>query len=72
MEGRTEKKVLFLADRNVLVDQTMTNDFKPFDKVMTKIKGHKLDSSYEVYLALYHQLAGDDGKNRFVNSSQIF
>lgn len=60
-----KKKVLFLADRNVLVDQTMTNDFKPFDKVMTKIKGHKLDSSYEVYLALYHQLAGDDGKEPF-------
>nr|WP_242057231.1 DEAD/DEAH box helicase family protein [Pseudalkalibacillus hwajinpoensis] len=60
-----KKKVLFLADRNVLVDQTITNDFKPFDKVMTKIKGHKLDSSYEIYLALYHQLAGDDGEEPF-------
>ncbi|WP_211284633.1 EcoAI/FtnUII family type I restriction enzme subunit R [Rummeliibacillus pycnus] len=60
-----KKKVLFLADRNVLVDQTMENDFKPFEKVMTKIQGRKLDSSYEIYLALYHQLAGGDGEEPF-------
>ncbi|WP_218939959.1 EcoAI/FtnUII family type I restriction enzme subunit R [Bacillus cereus] len=60
-----KKKVLFLADRNILVDQTMTNDFKPFEKVMTKIKGQKLDSSYEIYLALYHQLVGEDGEEPF-------
>lgn len=60
-----KKKVLFLADRNILVDQTMTNDFKPFEKVMTKIENHKLDSSYEIYLALYHQLAGEQGHEPF-------
>lgn len=60
-----KKKVLFLADRNILVDQTMINDFKPFEKVMTKIENRKLDSSYEIYLALYHQLAGDDGSEPF-------
>jgi type I restriction enzyme, R subunit len=60
-----KKKVLFLADRNILVDQTMTNDFKPFEKVMTKIENHKLDSSYEIYLALYHQLAGEEGQEPF-------
>ena len=43
----------FLADRNILVDQTMQQDFKPFAKVMTKIEGKKLDSSYELYLSLY-------------------
>ncbi len=55
---RKAKKILFLADRNILVDQTMTNDFKPFDGVMTKIENKKMDSSYEVYLALYQQLSG--------------
>ncbi|MGN7410616.1 EcoAI/FtnUII family type I restriction enzme subunit R [Sporosarcina sp. SAFN-010] len=60
-----KKKVLFLADRNILIDQTMTNDFKPFEKVMTKVENRKLDSSYEIYLALYHQLAGDEGEEPF-------
>lgn len=55
-----KKKILFLADRNILVDQTMAQDFKPFEKVMTKIEGKKLDSSYEIYLSLYQQLAGDE------------
>ena len=41
----TKRKILFLADRNILVDQTMQQDFKPFEKIMTKITGRKLDSS---------------------------
>lgn len=60
-----KKKILFLADRNILVDQTMTNDFKPFEKVMTKVENRHLDSSYEIYLALYHQLAGEEGHEPF-------
>lgn len=60
-----KKRILFLADRNILVDQTMTNDFKPFEKVMTKIEDRKLDSSYEVFLGLYHQLAGENGEEPF-------
>lgn len=60
-----KKKILFLADRNVLVDQTMSQDFKPFAKVMTKIEGKKLDSSYEIFLALYHQLAGEENEEPF-------
>lgn len=55
-----KKSILFLADRNILVDQTMQNDFKPFQKVMTKIENRKMDSSYEIYLSLYHQLSGED------------
>ena len=55
-----KKKILYLADRNVLVDQTMTNDFKPFEKVMTKVENRTLDSSYEIYMALYQQLTGED------------
>jgi len=61
----TKKKILFLADRNILVDQTMQQDFKPFEKIMTKIKGKKLDSSYEIYLSLYQQLAGDEDEEPF-------
>lgn len=60
-----KKKILFLADRNILVDQTMQQDFKPFSKVMTKIEGKKLDSSYELYLSLYQQLAGDENAEPF-------
>lgn len=60
-----KKKILFLADRNILVDQTMTQDFKPFAKVMTKIEGKNLDSSYEIFLSLYHQLAGDENEEPF-------
>jgi type I restriction enzyme R subunit len=60
-----KKKILFLADRNILVDQTMQQDFKPFEKIMTKISGKKLDSSYELYLSLYQQLAGDEREEPF-------
>lgn len=60
-----KKKILFLADRNVLVDQTITGDFKPFSGKMTKVKNRNLDSSYEIYMALYQQLAGDDGEEAF-------
>lgn len=54
------KKVLYLADRNVLIDQTMQNDFKPFQKVMTKIEHRNMDSSYEIYMSLYHQLRSSE------------
>lgn len=60
-----KKKILYLADRNILIDQTMGQDFKPFAKVMTKVEAKHLDSSYEIYMALYHQLAGDDNEEPF-------
>lgn len=59
-KSRRKKKILFLADRNILVDQTMHNDFKPFKNVMTKVEKRKMDSSYEIFLALYQQLAGNN------------
>lgn len=62
---RKVKRVLYLADRNILIDQTMNQDFKPFEEVMTKIKGKELDSAYEIYMSLYHQLAGDDNEEPF-------
>lgn len=55
-----KKRILFLADRNILVDQTKTNDFKPFGGAMTKITDRKVDHSFEVYLALYQALSGTD------------
>ena len=66
------KKILFLADRNILVDQTRQNDFRPFDKVMTKVENRKMDSSYEVYLALYQQLSGSDDIEIFKQFSPDF
>lgn len=60
-----KKKILFLADRNVLVDQTISGDFSPFSGKMTKVENRTLDSSYEIYLALYQQLTGDDGEEAF-------
>ena len=67
-----KKKILFLADRNVLVDQTMTGDFKPFSGNMTKVQKKNLDSSYEIYLALYQQLVGDDGEEAFLQFQPNF
>src|SRR5699024_8369130 len=60
-----KKKVLFLADRNILLDQSMVNDFKPFEQIITKVENRTLDSSYEIYMALYHQLSGDEGVEPF-------
>lgn len=59
------RKVLYLADRNILVDQTITGDFKPLERVTTKVEGRRLDPSYEVYFSLYQQLVGEDGKEIF-------
>lgn len=59
-KSRAVKRVLFLVDRNILADQTLTNDFKPFGSVMTKIKNRKIDPSYEIYLGLYQAITGTD------------
>jgi type I restriction enzyme R subunit len=56
----TVKRVLFLADRNVLVDQTRNKDFAPFGPAMTKVQHRLIDKSYEVYLALYQAVSGTD------------
>lgn len=67
-----KKKILFLADRNVLVDQTISGDFKPFGGKMTKVEKKTLDSSYEIYLALYQQLSGDDGEEAYLQFKPNF
>jgi type I restriction enzyme R subunit len=55
-----KKRILFLADRNILVDQARVNDFKQFGGKMTKISGRKVDKSYEIYLALYQAVSGNE------------
>lgn len=56
----TKKRILFLADRNILVDQTKNNDFKPFGAAMTKIGKRQIDKSYEIYLSLYQAVTGSE------------
>jgi type I restriction enzyme R subunit len=68
-----KKRILFLADRNILVDQTKTNDFKPFGTAMTKITGRKVDTSYEVFLSLYQALTGpEESQKAYKNFSPDF
>ena len=72
-KSRTKKRILFLADRNILVDQTMANDFKHFGDKMTKIRNRKVDKSYEIYLALYQGMSGaEEWKNIYKEFSPDF
>lgn len=54
------KRILFLVDRNILADQTKTNDFKPFGQAMTKITNRTVDKAFEIYLSLYQAVTGND------------
>ena len=65
IRAKKVNRVLYLADRNILIDQTIGQDFKPFEKVITKVKNRHLDSSYEIYMSLYQQLVGDNGEEIF-------
>jgi type I restriction enzyme, R subunit len=55
-----KKRILFLADRNALIDQTRRGDFKHFKDKMTVVKHRQVDKSFEIYLALYQGLSGTD------------
>jgi type I restriction enzyme, R subunit len=59
-KARVKKRILFLADRNVLISQTKNNDFRHFGDKMTWVKNKQVDKSYEVYLALYQGLSGNE------------
>jgi len=61
-KSKTKKRILFLADRNILVDQTMTNDFKPFGSAMTKIQKRQANKSFEIYLCLYQAVTGNEAE----------
>lgn len=64
-KGTQNKRILYLADRNILIDQTMSQDFQPFNKYITKVEHKKMDSSYEIYMALYQQLTDGNGNDVF-------
>lgn len=70
----TKKRILFLADRNKLLDQTKNGDFAPFGQdIMHIIKNRKIDKSYQIYFALYQGLTGtDDSKNAYKEFSPDF
>ena len=81
-----KKRILFLADRNVLIDQTMVNDFRPFGAAMAKLstnartierddgrtfdltlaldRHRRIDTAYEVYLALYQAITGPEERQK--------
>ena len=68
-----KKRILFLVDRNLIVDQALTNDFKPFGSAMTKIKKRQIDKSYEVYLSLYQAISSpEEEKNIYKQFSRDF
>lgn len=59
-KAKAKKRILFLADRNILVDQTMQQDFAPFGEVMHKVANREIKKNYEIYLALYQAVTGKD------------
>ncbi|WP_242958919.1 MULTISPECIES: EcoAI/FtnUII family type I restriction enzme subunit R [Clostridia] len=73
LQSGLKRKILYLADRNILVDQSIQQDFAPLEKVIHKINVTKDDkstiTSHEVYFSLYQQLVGDDDKEHF---SELF
>jgi type I restriction enzyme R subunit len=68
-----KKRILFLVDRNILADQTKTNDFKPFGTAMTKITNRTVDKSFEIYLCLYQAVTGtEEEQNIYKQFSEDF
>lgn len=69
LQSGMKRKILYLADRNILVDQSIQQDFAPLEKVIHKINVAKGDkstiTSHEVYFSLYQQLVGDEGEEHF-------
>ena len=82
LKSGLKKKILYLADRNNLVDQSIQQDFAPLEKVIHKVNFSKDDprtiTSYEVYFSLYQQLAGkneeqdENAENALDKLSQLF
>lgn len=69
LQSGMKRKILYLADRNILVDQSIQQDFAPLEKVTHKINVGKDDpstiTSHQVYFSLYQQLVGDEGEEHF-------
>lgn len=69
----SKRRILFLVDRNILADQTKTNDFKPFGAAMTKIVNRTVDKAFEIYLSLYQAVTGtEEEKNIYKQFSPDF
>ena len=67
-----KKRILFLADRTALIDQTARGDFRHFKDAMTIIKHKKIDTAYNVYLALYQGLSDSQGADAYKQFSPDF
>ncbi len=67
-----KKRILFLADRTALIDQTVRGDFKHFKEAMTVIKHKNIDKAYNIYLALYQGLSDSDGNDAYKKFSPNF
>ncbi len=71
--AKAKRRILYLADRNILIDQTRVNDFKPFGAAMTKITHRKVDKAYEIYLSLYQAVSGtEEERNIYKQFSRDF
>ena len=76
LKSGMKSKILYLADRNNLVDQSIQQDFSPLEKVIHKVNFSKDDpstiTSYQVYFSLYQQLAaGNDDQEEDINNTII-
>ncbi len=75
LKSNLKKKVLYLADRNILVDQSIQQDFSPLEKTIHKINFAKDDpttiTSHEVYFSLYQQLVGNDDEDVEVSNEEV-
>ncbi len=72
-KSKAKKRILYLADRNILIDQTKTNDFKPFGQAMTKITNREVNKAFEIYLSLYQAVTGnEEEKNIYKQFSPDF
>jgi type I restriction enzyme R subunit len=62
-QAGTIKRVLFLADRDILADQAMNGDFQPFGtQIMTRVQNRQMGSSHEIYVALYQAISGSEAE----------
>lgn len=67
-----KKRILYLADRNILVDQTIIGDFKPFKNAMKKINHNNISTAYEIYLSLYQQLSENETEDNIAILKENF
>lgn len=72
-KNKTKKRILFLADRTILIDQAKNQDFSPFGDAMTKIENREVNKNFSIYLTLYQGLTGkEEAKNIYKQFSPTF